>query len=81
MILGVHFVGRKTLEQLQAKRKQLAINVVGVLALTRDITRNSPAPRSGRSRFEGPSAPAGRSKTRSRAEWSDIYRIAAVPPG
>lgn len=37
-VVGVHAVGRKTLEALQARRKQMDINAVGVLLLSRDIT-------------------------------------------
>jgi Arc/MetJ-type ribon-helix-helix transcriptional regulator len=37
MVVGVHAVGRKTLEGLQAKHKQLDVNVVGVLVLSQDV--------------------------------------------
>jgi len=37
MVVGVHAVGRKTLENLQAKRKQMDVNVVGLLVLAQDV--------------------------------------------
>jgi len=37
MVVGVHAVGRKTLEGLQAKRKQVDVNMVGVLVLSQDV--------------------------------------------
>lgn len=37
MVLGLHAVGRKTLEDLQAKRKQVDVSVVGVLVLSQDV--------------------------------------------
>ena len=38
MVVGVHAVERKTLEDLKAKHGQLAIKVLGVLSLSKDIT-------------------------------------------
>jgi Arc/MetJ-type ribon-helix-helix transcriptional regulator len=38
MAVGVHTVGRKTLEKVQAKRQQMDINVVGLFALAKDVT-------------------------------------------
>jgi len=37
MIVGVHAVGRKTLEDLQAKHKQMDVSVVGLLVLAQDV--------------------------------------------
>lgn len=38
MVVGVHTIDGRALEALRAKRKQLALNVVGVLILAKDVT-------------------------------------------